>query len=222
MSTETTTALDGLTEREEAVAEAQERVHQLEAEAHSSRRDLDRAIGPLQSYYRGLESGEVEPDPDREAKLKRAVAEAQASIAPQVTYNPRAEQTEGARVELINPEVEGKLAGARQKLSAAEAELDRYLRARFDDLVVELGTLGVELSERYAPLAEEGRRAQREWVELRERWRPLIALGDLEWGDLPGSPFAEIRDVPALMPQQLSDGASLGAPRRPKKRKRAS
>jgi hypothetical protein len=52
-----TPALDGLEKKAQAVEQARERVSELEEEARNGKRELDRAIGPLQDYYRALGDG---------------------------------------------------------------------------------------------------------------------------------------------------------------------
>jgi hypothetical protein len=219
MTKPATPVLDGLAEREQAVEEARQRVDELVAEGRASKRDLDRAIAPLQDYYRALEAGEREPDADVESRLREAVAKAQATTAPQAVFNPRGETDHGLRLEMVNPEIEGKLAGARHKLAESEQEYEHYLRAHFDDLAVELAALGTDLAERCAPVAAHARKAHREWQALRDRWRPLVAVASFNWSDFPPAPFSAT-DVQPLMPRQLAHGEPIGGPSAPKKRKR--
>lgn len=213
MTTKTKTALDELAERRTAVEAAAERVAELEKEERSSKRELDRAISPLQDYYRSLEAGEREPDAETEKRLRREAKAAQAEVAPQAVYNPRAEHGSGMRVEMVNLRLAGQLEGARERLEAAEQELRLFLSERFEDLVVELAAKGKALSERYEPLIEQAQKAQAEWQQLRAEWRPIVGMASFGWGDFPSSPFAEVaREVPALMPRQLVEGESLGRP----------
>jgi hypothetical protein len=136
-------------------------------------------------------------------------------------FNPRAESGEGFKVEMVNPEAEGKLAGARQKVADAEREYEHYLRVRFDDLAVELAALGADLTERCAPVAAHARKAHREWQQLRERWRPLVKVASFDWSDFPSDPYQQVHEQP-LMPRQLAHGEPVGGPSAPKVRKRRS
>lgn len=214
-------ALEELDLLADEVEAAKKRLAELEEEKRASRRSYKEALRPLRAYFRQVESGAKEADPIREAELRAALQEAQAAVSPQLVSNPRSSLGELEKVEIVNPEVEGQLDGARERLYAAELAYKRFRDGRFDDLVVELAVLGTEYAERYELAAKHAARAAREWRKLRNRWRPLVEVADFDWADFPRSPFEGV-DLKPMMPRQLAQGKPVRGPAPPMRRKRAS
>ncbi|UJA20584.1 hypothetical protein HJD18_10445 [Thermoleophilia bacterium SCSIO 60948] len=197
-------------------------MEQLTTEQRASKRDLDRAVSPLQDYYRQVETGEREHDPNEEAELQAAVAKAQQEVAPQVVFNPRSGGVDGSSVELVNPKIEGQLTGAREALVTAENELDAFIRRRFDDLAVDIAALGRDFVARYRAVMDKARQASEEYVELRGLWRPLLEKAEgMDWSQLPTNPFGGLEELVPPVPAGLLDGeSSIRPPSPPKSRRR--
>ena len=76
---------------------------------------------------------------------------------------------------MINPEIEAKLMGRGSRFKNAQRDRSRYLRERFDDLVVDLGALGTDLADRNALFAKHAAKGDRDGPTC-ARWEPLIAI----------------------------------------------
>jgi hypothetical protein len=214
MTTKTESALDGLDRHEREVIEARERLAELEAKRKDVRGALDDAMKPLRDYYRETEAGRRTIDVEEEGRLRQAMADAQARVAPMASINPRAARGVSDQLHLVDPELEGQLAGAKERVREAEAEYNRYRSARFDDLVVELGTLGAEFTERYRLAIKHARRGHKEWRALKKRWEPILEVSDFDRADFPASPFEGVHSEP-LMPRKLARGEEVDGPRSP-------
>jgi chromosome segregation ATPase len=211
MKTKTESALEALEEREREIEAAETRLAELETKRKQVQRSLDDAVKPLRAYYREVESGHRMPDRKQEAKLRQDLTDAQARIAPMASFNPRAAMGSD-QVKLVDPELEGQIDGARERVRAAVTDYNRFRSAHFDDLVVELGTLGTEFAQRYELVIKHSRRAAKEWKALKRRWEPILEVSDFERSDFPPSPFESVHSEP-LMPRKLRRGEPVEGPR---------
>lgn len=211
MTTKTESALEALEEREREIEAAEARLAELEARRKQVSSALDDAVKPLRAYYREVESGQRVPDRQQEAKLRQDLADIQARVAPMASFNPRA--TLGSdQVKLVDPELEGQIEGARERVREAVVDYNRFRSSHFDDLVVELGTLGTEFAKRYELVIKHSRRGAKEWKALKKRWEPIIEVSDFERSDFPSSPFESVHSEP-LMPRKLRRGEPVEGPR---------
>lgn len=218
-------ALQRLDELKQQVQAAEARLHELEAQKREAERDVDRALAPLHEYYRQVGAGEREPDPAVEEELQAGLRAAESESTPRLVYNPRAESdAAAARVEMVNPRLEGMLEGARDALQRCEQEYQRFVAARFEDLVAELAAEAGAVMKRYRAAWDKALEADREWQAVRSRWKPLVDADAFGWENFPESPLSNVKTIPAPVPAQLLDGGSghINRPSVPKTRRKAA
>jgi hypothetical protein len=221
MTNTDTTALDGLDELADEIDAAEKRLTELQRKRKDLRKELAMAVGPLRAYYRDVEAGDIDASPVKEKALRAKLQEAQAKLTPLGSVNLRAPIGSGAEVKLVDPELEGQIEGAKERVEATRAAYRNYRAEHFDDLVVELARLGNELKDRYALAVKYARRGDTEWKALRKRWEPILEVSDFDRRDFPPSPFLEVHSQP-LMPRQLREGGPVDGPGVPVKNRFSS
>jgi len=214
-------ALAELDAKRDAIAAAEARVAQIEADKVKAERELDQATAALDAYYRAVGAGECEPDQAEERKLHKATGEAQAHMTTRLIDNPR-EGIGAGRVEKGDSRFDGLLRGAREAVQARRDEYERFLSVRWNDLEVELAEHAADVQQRHKDLWTRALEAEREWKAARKRWDPLVRSGAFTWADFPESPLTDGLDALPVPRQLVGDGdAPLPRPDgpRPKRRK---
>ncbi len=213
MATRSESALEGLERRGREIEEAKQRLAELEQKRKGVEASLKDAMKPLRAYYRDTEAGHRPADPAVEDELRKKFITAQSRLAPMTSINVRATAATD-RVELVDPELEGQIDGARERVDEAVDEYNRFRSKRFDDLVVELGVLGRELAERTDLVAKHAQRCNQQWRALKKRWEPILEVSGFERSDFPPQPFEGVNSEP-LMPRKLARGEAVDGPRTP-------
>lgn len=213
MKTVDETALEGLERRGRAISEAEQRLAELVKQRKKVQASLKDAMRPLRAYYRETEAGKRQADPAVEAELRKKFVAAQSRLAPMTVINVRATAATD-RVELVDPELEGQIDGAKERVEQAVTDYNRFRSKHFDDLVVELGVMGKELAERTGLVAKHAKRCNQQWRALKKRWEPILEVSDFERADFPPQPFEGVHSEP-LMPRKLARGEAVDGPRTP-------
>ncbi len=191
-------------------ANAFEQLHQLEAQAleadravqaaEATRRQRLRRYGAAQSaltsYFGGVGFGDA-PDPDREAELRKNITELRSRLGERTVPNHAANGQGGTRVELVDLEAEGLIAGAQQKAMEAHDAVVEFVIEHRDDLQAELIEISIAEGDNrtqaaHAFLAADQRcRAMRtRWIQLGERW--AIAPAEVPLAAFPGIAMEDI------------------------------
>jgi hypothetical protein len=131
-SASATSERERLAELEVAVAAADRRARDLDAECRKARRSHERAVGPMRDYWREIGGG-AERDPDREAELEAGVRAADSAL----TARPIITDGRVTDFVAVDEALEAQLDGAREAHEAAVAERDRFLAANGAALVAE-------------------------------------------------------------------------------------
>jgi hypothetical protein len=184
-----TPMFDRLEELREAKRAAERRATELEAELRGSRRAVSRAKGPLLDYFRAIGAGEREPDPDLERELRAAVSDAES----QVSTRPILRDGALVDLEVVNDETEAMLAGARERVEQADADLRDFASEHEAELIAE--RLPQSIAAHEAQVAAVRAFNDAETKRAREI-RFYLDLGELtgtiDRGDLPPGPFEPV------------------------------
>jgi chromosome segregation ATPase len=171
-----------LTRRREAVAAAERRVRELEAERRSAARKLAGARAEYGDYWHAVEAGERERDQHVEDQLAAAVQ----SLGSVVTMRPVLNQGRVSEFEAIDERVEAQLEAARTKLEDRRRELADYLAEHRVALVAERLPVARRIGARHAEAVAELAAADAAWFA---EVRALIHDYGVSAADIPPRPF---------------------------------
>lgn len=167
-------ALTQLHKYERAIAQAREKVTQLEAENRKAQRAVEAKAAALSDYYSSIGAGTRKPDPTEEARLREGVTEAQADTV--VSYSqPWQDESGRTTISTSNPRIEGMLRGARERVERLEEKLRHFKATRFDDLASEISAQAGPARDAMQKALDALEEANTEWKRVAALWRPLMA-----------------------------------------------
>jgi hypothetical protein len=227
MTAATRTQADRLAELRRAVAEAEQRVADLESETRLAPAAYRAAVGALQAHREAVGAGEAADSAKAEAELQAAVDAARSVIEFRPVYGSATVEFGAAPVvgeEPFDPAAEARLAGARRALDDRREDLREFFvgnRAYLDELMADAKRVRANAQESWdaflADLAE--------WKRLLTAWPPLLDGNEMGGDELPADPLYALTAVTQAdprwpIPDPRQRGIPLPAPRAIIRRKR--
>jgi hypothetical protein len=189
---------DEVAAREQAVADAKQRVADCEADMREGERRAELAQEPLLDYYRRVGAGEGE-DAELEQQLKAQLAEAQRGLTMRAAHFPYGGGMGETKLVAVDAAAEARLEGAREALRDREGQLAGYVGQHLGELAAERAPGATELAERINVLLGQVRGLAGEWERERSTWARWCVLADREAliATVPDNPLRAASEMPA-------------------------
>ncbi len=200
-------AFEEFQQLEAAALEADRAVQEAESKKRRRVREYTAASGDLTAYFSAVGAGDV-PDEARERELRVKVDEARGRLAERMTPDGR----NGMRVEMFDPEAEGRIAGAMQRQFEAADAVSRFVIEHRDELQAELVGMSIQAGDARMRQAEAFLHSDRDCDRLRRLW---VRFG-VHWGFAPNEvPLAGFDGI-ALQDVQMALAQAQGGAKDPR------
>lgn len=166
------TAFAELEALEQSVRDAETALQDAEQSRRRRQRERDAVGHELQAFYA---SGDVH-DKEKLAGLQRQMEDLQAGLVPRTVSGP-----DGARVEMVDVEAEGRVAGAYSRVEDAKNAVTTFIIDERKRLQAELVERSIALPDEILEAAQALFAAAGKWRGVRNQW---ITLGEF-WGVAP-------------------------------------